>query len=245
MISTELRGEVGIMRLNRPERRNALVPEQMDALANQLTRLATGCRALVLTGTGSTFCPGADLKWLATLHDPSLGVAELVAVYHRAISMLLDTPVPVVAAVNGAVAGGGLGLALASDFRVAAESATFTAAYFRLGLTPDGGATAFLTRMIGPARTLELLLTNRRVEAPEALSLGLVNEVVADADLLDRAVEAASSFLRVPGYTLLETRRLLDLTGIRNQLQLESVAIRTAARGAHFREALRDFLGRA
>jgi 2-(1,2-epoxy-1,2-dihydrophenyl)acetyl-CoA isomerase len=242
VISTETRGEVGVVRLDRPERRNALVPEQMQALVAELRRAGGCCRAVVLTGAGPTFCPGADLKWLASFHDPALGVAELVAVHHQAISTLLEMPVPVIAAINGAVAGGGLGLALATDYRLAARSASFTAAYFRLGLTLDGGSSAFLARTIGVPRTLELLLTNRRVAAAEAFELGLVNQVVDDAELLDRATAFAAGLLRVPAYTMLTTRRLLDLAGIRNQLQLESVAIRTAAKLPHFRRALQEFL---
>jgi 2-(1,2-epoxy-1,2-dihydrophenyl)acetyl-CoA isomerase len=196
----------------------------------------------VLTGTGRAFCSGADLKWLAAQHDPALGVAELVAVHHSAILTLLELRVPVIAAINGAVAGGGLGLALATDYRIAGEGATFTAAYFRLGLTPDGGSSAFLERTIGAARALELLLTNRTLNAREALEWHLINDVVADGVLLERAVDFARSLPPVTGYTLLQTRRLLDMAGIRHQLQLESVAIRTAARGEVFRAALRAFV---
>jgi 2-(1,2-epoxy-1,2-dihydrophenyl)acetyl-CoA isomerase len=146
-------------------------------------------------------------------------------------------------AINGPVAGGGLGLALAADYRLAAERATFTAAYFRLGLTPDGGATALLPQMVGRARTLELLLTNRSLSAAEALEWRLVHEVVADDDgLVARAVAFAEGLQPVPGYALRQTRSLLDSVNIRNQLQLESVAIRTAARGEFFRAALRAFV---
>ena len=102
-------------------------------------------------------------------------------------------PVPVIAALNGPAAGGGLGLALATDYCLAAESASFTAAYFRLGLTPDGGASTFLERSIGLMRTRELLLTNRRLGAREAYDWGLVNAVVADEELLDQAVAFAEN----------------------------------------------------
>jgi 2-(1,2-epoxy-1,2-dihydrophenyl)acetyl-CoA isomerase len=197
---------------------------------------------VVLTATGRAFCAGADLKWLASCHDPALAVAELVAAHHAAIGLLLDMPAPVIAAINGIVAGGGLGLALAADYRIACHSATFTAAYFRLGLTPDGGASAFLERTIGTTRAMELLLTNRTLSAGEALSWGMVNEVVPDDELLARALAFARWLPRVPSYTLLQTRRLLDMAYIRNQLQLESVAIRTAARGEHFRRALAEFV---
>ena len=240
MIATESRDGVAIVRLARREHANALVPELLDALVAELQRLADGREPVVLAADGATFCPGADLRWLAACPDPVVGVADLVAVHHIAIRTLLQMPVPVVAAIDGAVAGGGLGLALAADYRVAGPRASFTAAYFRLGLPPDGGASVFLPRTIGVARTLELLLTNRRLDSAAALDAGLVNEVVT-GDAIERAVEAARAFLPVPGYTLLQTRRLLDAAGIAHQLQLEAVAIRTAARHPGFKTALAAF----
>jgi 2-(1,2-epoxy-1,2-dihydrophenyl)acetyl-CoA isomerase len=214
----------------------------LENLIEHLQQAGGKGRPVVLTATGSTFCPGADLKWLGTYRDPALGVADLVAVHHLAIMTLLEMPVPVIAAINGAVAGGGLGLALAADYRIAAQRATFTTAYFRLGLTPDGGSSAFLERTIGAARTLELLLTNRRLGATEAQAWGLVAEVVDDEQLLDRAIAFAVSLAPAPSYTLRLSRRLLDTINMRDQLQLEAVAIRTAARGEAFRTALKAFL---
>jgi 2-(1,2-epoxy-1,2-dihydrophenyl)acetyl-CoA isomerase len=237
-----MRDGVTVVRLARPERRNALVPELLDELVERLHQLGQDGRPVVLTGSGTSFCPGADLKWLGTRDKPDQGVAELVAMHHAAILALLELRVPSIAAINGMVAGGGLGLALAPDYRLAAEGATFTAAYFRLGLTPDGGSSVFLERTIGAMRAMELLLTNRTLSAHEALEWGLVNEVVADHALLDRAVQFASGLRPVPGYTLLQTRKLFDVPGIRYQLQLESLAIRTAARGEEFRLALQAFL---
>jgi 2-(1,2-epoxy-1,2-dihydrophenyl)acetyl-CoA isomerase len=243
VIATEVHDGISVVRLERPERRNALVPELADALVEHLRQAGASGRPVVLTASGASFCPGADLKWLASNYDPALGVAELVAVHHLAIVTLLEMPVPTIAAINGAVAGGGLGLALAADYRIAAPSASFTAAYFRLGLTPDGGSSAFLERMIGGSRTLELLLTNRRLSASDAHAWGLVNEVVdRDDQLLERALAFARSLAPVPAYGLLATRRLLDTMNIRNQLQLESVAIRTAARGTWFHDALKAFI---
>jgi 2-(1,2-epoxy-1,2-dihydrophenyl)acetyl-CoA isomerase len=245
VIANEVRDGITVLRLDRPAQRNALIPELLHALVEQLKSVAASTtRPVILSAAGPAFCVGADLNWLASLHDPALGVAELVAVHHLAISTLVDMPVPVIAAVNGAVAGGGLGLALAADYCIAAERATFTTAYFRLGLTPDGGASTFLERAIGPARTRELLLTNRSLGAREACAWGLVNEVVDGDALLDRAVGFGASLAPVPSYALLEARRLLDAVNLRNQLQLESVAIRTAARGEFFRAALRDFRDR-
>ncbi len=241
MISTTVHDGIVVVALDRPDRHNALVPELASALVEELRVASASRRPVVLTGAGATFCPGADLKWLGACDDPAQAVAELVAVHHLAVTSLLEMPVPVIAAINGSVAGGGLGLALAADYRIAARRASFTAAYFRLGLTPDGGSTALLQLTIGRPKTLEMLLTNRRVTADEALAWTLVNEVVADEELIERAVAFARALDPVPAYALRETRRLLDTVNIRNQLQLESVAIRTTARGEFFREALRKF----
>jgi 2-(1,2-epoxy-1,2-dihydrophenyl)acetyl-CoA isomerase len=241
VIVSESRDGIPIVRLDRPAQRNAMIPPMLEALVVELGRAATRQKPVILTGTGHAFCAGADLKWVGTFADPSLAVAELVAVHHLVITTIVDLRVPVIAAVNGSVAGGGIGLALAPDYCIAAESASFTTAYFRLGLTPDGGASAFLERTIGPARTRELLLTNRRLMAREALEWGMINAVVPDDRLLDEAVAFATTLAPVPGYALLATRRLLDASYLRNQLQLESVAIRTAAKGDFFKQAVAAF----
>jgi enoyl-CoA hydratase/carnithine racemase len=241
VISTEIRAGIPVVRLDCPERANALVPQLVDSLLDHLQRAAAHDRPIILTAVGPTFCPGADLKWMSSYHDPALAVAELVAIFHLAITAITELPVPVIAAINGAVAGGGLGLATAADVRIAAEHASFTAAYFRLGLTPDGGSTVLLQQLIGRSRVLELLLTNRRLPAAEALEWGLVNEVVPDPELLDHAVAFAQNLDPVAPLALRQTRALLDTVNLRNQLQRESVAIRTAARGPWLRQALQAF----
>jgi 2-(1,2-epoxy-1,2-dihydrophenyl)acetyl-CoA isomerase len=242
VITTDTRDGIPLVIIDRPERRNTLVPQLAEALVATLRAAAAARRPVVLTAAGTAFCLGADLKWMGACPDPAHCVAELVAMHHLAITTLLEMPVPVIVAINGAVAGGGLGLALAADYRIAAQRATFTTAYFRLGLTPDGGSSAFLQGLIGRARTLELLLTNRSLTASEALEWGLVNQVAADDEVVVQAVAFAQSLDTVQGWTLLQTRGLLDTMNIRNQLQLESVAIRTAARGDVFRDALKAFL---
>jgi 2-(1,2-epoxy-1,2-dihydrophenyl)acetyl-CoA isomerase len=241
VIESAFRDGITVLRLDRPAQRNALIPPMLQSLVEHLQLAASSSRAVILTGSGAAFCAGADLKWLASLRDPAMGVADLVAVHHLAIMTIVEMPVPVIAAVNGAVAGGGLGLALAPDYCIAARRASFTTAYFRLGLTPDGGSSTFLQRAIGPARTRELLLTNRRLTASEAYDWRLINEVVDDDQVVERALSFAANLAFVPGYALLQARRLLDADNLRNQLQLESVAIRTAARGEFFRNALREF----
>jgi 2-(1,2-epoxy-1,2-dihydrophenyl)acetyl-CoA isomerase len=241
VIATETDAGIPIVRLNRPAERNTLIPAMLYALIDGLHQASKAGKPIVLTGSGASFCAGADLHWLASFDDPASGAAELVNIHHRAITTLVDLPVPVIAAVNGSTAGGGLGLALAADYILAAANATFTAAYFRLGLTPDGGATTFLQRAIGPARTRELLLTNRRLSAAEALAWGLINEVVASDQLLERALLFASSLAPVPPETLIQTRRLLDGGALQHQLQLEADAIRDAARSDFFKNAIARF----
>lgn len=250
VIAAETQGDVRILTLDRPERRNAMVPELMAALADRVRRCAreAGPRGLVLTGSGSAFCVGADLKWLAAQSEPGEAVGTLVAAHHAAVRALLEAPLPVVAALNGPAAGGGLSLALAADYRIATPTASFTAAYFRLGLPPDGGSSAFLVRSIGAARAMELLLTNRTLSADEALAWGLVSEVVPADALLERAAQAASGFSAVPAETLLRTRRLLETAlsqPIEAQLDAEKAAMRAAAASPSFRESLDAFVRRS
>jgi 2-(1,2-epoxy-1,2-dihydrophenyl)acetyl-CoA isomerase len=239
VITTDSRDAVTIVRLER----NTLVPALFEGLTKALTELAnsTTLKPLVLTGSGTSFCLGADLNWLASCADPAQGVTELVNLHNRAVLTIVEMPVPVIAAINGRTAGGGLSLALAVDYALAADTATFTAAYFRLGLTPDGGTALLLRRAIGLARTRELLLTNQRLSAADALAWGMLNEVVEPERLLDRALAFAANLAHVPAETLRQTRRLLDGGVLRHQLERESEAIITAARGDFFKQALATF----
>jgi 2-(1,2-epoxy-1,2-dihydrophenyl)acetyl-CoA isomerase len=254
---TRLDGDVELITLNRPERRNAMVPEMMAALTEALGRFrpssesASGGSALphavVLSGAGSAFCVGADLKWITSQPEPGEALKVLLAGHHATVRALRTVPVPVVAAVNGPAAGGGISLALGVDYRVASENASFTAAYFRIGLVPDGGNTVFFQRFAGAARTLEWLLTNRTVSAREALEWGLVNEVVPADQLLERAREVAASFVSVPPASLLDTRRLLDSAHSQSfdaQLDAEEAAMSAAASRPEFKAALDAFFQR-
>jgi 2-(1,2-epoxy-1,2-dihydrophenyl)acetyl-CoA isomerase len=247
MIATQTRNGVAVITLNRPERRNAMVPEMVAELGQQVRAVgrAEATQAIVLTGAGPAFCVGADLKWLAGCADPAEAVATLVAAHHAVIRALREAPVPIVAAVNGVAAGGGMSLALAADYRVAALGASFVAAYSRLGLPPDGGTSAFLVRAVGVARAMELLLSNRPLAAGEARAWGLVGEVVPSGALLDRACTVAAAVAHVRGETLLTIRRLLDTATaqpLEAQLDLEEEAMRAAAASGTFKEALLRFL---
>ena len=247
MIATQARNGVAVITLNRPERHNAMVPQMVAELGEQVRAVggAAATKGVVLTGAGPSFCVGADLRWLAGCADPGEAVATLVATHHAVIRALREAPVPIVAAVNGVAAGGGLSLALAADYRVAALGASFVTAYSRLGLTPDGGTSAFLARAVGAARAMELLLSNRPLAAGEARAWGLVAEVVPSGALLDRACAVAAAVAHVRGETLLAIRRLLDTATsqpLDAQLDLEEKAMRASAASGAFKEALRRFL---
>jgi 2-(1,2-epoxy-1,2-dihydrophenyl)acetyl-CoA isomerase len=243
LVSTPAEGVLEV-RLNRPERRNGLVPEMMEGLAEAFQQPAA---AYLLTAERPAFCVGADLKWVGEQSDPGEAIGRLVGAFHEVIRAMRAAPGPIVAAINGAAAGGGWSLALAADYRIASEEASFTAAYFRLGLTPDGGSTIFLGRALGAARTMDLLLTNRRVSAAEARDLGVVNLVVGPEWLAHRSLETAKELSSLSGEAVLAGRRLLDAassTDFEGQLDAEEQAMRTAARDPRFEQALRAFLSR-
>lgn len=189
-----------VLTLDRPERLNALSPDLLAELHQTFDRLALdpSCRVIVLTGSGRGFCAGLDLT-AYDLGAQNTGEQEspqerLWLQKHIAalVPKMRQLPQPVIAAVNGPAAGGGLALALASDVRIAGASARFNVAFVRIGLSGcDIGVSWMLPRLIGASRAFELLLTGRIIDAPEADHIGLVTRVVPDDELLESALETA------------------------------------------------------
>jgi enoyl-CoA hydratase/carnithine racemase len=182
-LRVERRDSVALLTLDLPERRNAMTAELTAAWVAAVAALRgdRDVRAVVVTGEGSAFCAGGDLSWIG--ESPDLSVSALrdrmLPFYQQWLSVrTLD--VPVLAAVNGAAVGAGLGLALACDLRYAAPGATFSAPFARLGMHPGMAATYLLPEVVGIARARELLLTGRRVDAQEAYAIGLVSGVADD-----------------------------------------------------------------
>src|SRR5258708_10381359 len=188
-----------VLTLNRPERLNAMNYDLVRGLYDALDELENdrSCRVIVLTGAGRGFCAGFDRSQGASPPTTAgLGRAQAGMTVQKLIAGLVpkmrSVPQPVIAAVNGAAPGGGLALALASDVRVAAESARFNVAFIRVGLSAcDIGVSWMLPRMIGASRAFELLLTGRFIDAAEADRVGLVTRVVPDGHVLDSALETA------------------------------------------------------
>jgi enoyl-CoA hydratase/carnithine racemase len=196
LVETTLEGGVALLRLNRPEARNALSPEMMERIAAELERLDPDpeARCVVIAGSEKAFAAGADIKAMS-----ERSFAE--ALRHSAASFwrrLAAIRTPLVAAVSGYALGGGCELALACDMIVAAESAQFGQPEINLGIIPGGGGTQRLARVIGKQRAMEYVLTGERFDAETAQRLGLVNKVAGDGEWLDEAMALARAVAAQP-----------------------------------------------
>jgi len=211
----EVDGSVATVRLNNPSRLNALSPTMTPELMQALEQLAgaSAVRAIVLTGDGRGFSAGADLSALQEPYmrgeRPQLSLF-LKEGYNKLIPLLAETPKPVVAAINGVVAGAGVSLALACDFRVASQEASFSMAFVRIGLIPDAGSCHLLPRTVGMARALELALLSEKVDAARALELGLVNRVVPADRLMEEAHALAGKLAELPTAAIGLTKRMFN-----------------------------------
>lgn len=203
-------GAVGILTLNEPDSLNAMTPDLLDALAKAVAEMTAddGIRALVLTGEGRGFCSGQNLKASEALgEDIAAGVMRF---YWPTFKALRECRVPVVVAVNGVAAGGGFSLAMAGDMIVAARSANFIQVFSRIGLVPDLGSTWLLPRLVGRQRALELMLLNEPLSAERAHEIGLVRQVVDDANLMEEALKLAQRLAVGPTRALVATRALIE-----------------------------------
>lgn len=237
--------------LDRPERFNAL----NAVMARELCDVANRCssdkaiRAAVLTGSGEqAFCAGGDVSVFAErLDDLDLLVKEMTTYLHAAISRFARMPAPLIAAVNGVAAGAGLSLTACCDLALAGESATFTSAYTRIGLTPDGSSTHFLPRLVGARRAMELYLTNRVLSSAEARDWGLVNRVVPDVDLAAEAASLAGQLAEGPTAAFGGVKTLLQSAAsesLETQMERETRAIASAALSSDGREGITAFVAK-
>jgi len=188
--------------LNRPDKLNAMTPLLLSELkeAFQQADADPTVRVVILTGAGRGFCAGADLAAASELMMKGGFSYEenLNATYNPLILTMQRLQKPIIAAVNGVAAGAGMSLALACDIRIAAESASFLQAFVKIGLIPDSGSTWMLPRLIGMTKALELMLTGQKVTAAEALTLGMINQVVLDAALVSTVQNMAQQFAAAP-----------------------------------------------
>ena len=245
----ERRDGVATVTLNRPEGANALdMAMGRDLLAVALEIEADAdVRAVVVTGAGKHFCFGGDLRGMAEQGAAVGGyLNELTTNIHAAISGFTRLKAPVIAAVNGTAAGGGVGLVCMTDLAIAGRSSRFSLAYTGVGLAPDCSTSFLLPRIVGRRRAMELFLTNRTLSAEEALAWGLVNQVVEDAEVLSQAQALAARFAAGPTESYAAVKRLIDASdpGLESQMALEGRTIAAQALHPHGQEGVAAFLGK-
>jgi 2-(1,2-epoxy-1,2-dihydrophenyl)acetyl-CoA isomerase len=239
-------GAVLTITLNRPDVYNAFNRPLHDALAAALREAGDPeVRAVVITGAGRGFCSGQDLKEFQEIPADGGIRARLEETYHPNIRAIRALEKPVLAAVNGACAGAGLSLAAACDVRVASGAASFVPGFIGIGLVPDSGGTWFLHRLLGFARVFEWMVSNRRLDADEALAWGLVSEVVP-ADVFEaRVAELAQWYAGLPTRGVAMTKQLFDHAygaSLDEQLELEAELQQAATSTEDFAEGVQAFL---
>lgn len=234
---------VAIVRLNRPEVKNALNLAVRQQLAEIFTELGerSEVRCIVLTGGDEVFAAGADIRDMV-----ERGAVEMMLRNtHRLWQAIAACPKPVVAAVNGYAWGGGCELAMHADIIVAGEGASFCQPEIKVGIMPGAGGTQRLTRAVGKFQAMKMVLTGQPVPAREALAMGLVSEVVADADTVAAAVKMARQIARMPPLAVTQIKEVL-LAGqdasLEAALMLERKAFQLLFDSADQKEGMRAFL---
>lgn len=246
----EKSGAIARITLNRPKAANGFDEPMMRELA----ALAARCdadrtiKAVILTGSGRFFSAGGDLKGMGDAGDArGAYVKRLADNLHRATTSFARMDAPLIVAVNGVAAGGGFSLAIAGDLVIAARSASFTMAYTRAGLSPDGSSSYFLPRLVGLRRAQELMFTNRTLSAPEALDWGLVTEVVEDDALTARAEALAAAFVAGSRGANANVKKLLNATygqSLETQMEMEGRLVSACADSAEGREGIDAFIAK-
>lgn len=211
-IKVKIISGLAVITLARAKAFNSFDLEMIGNLAEHLVRMAPdpGVMGIAITGEGKAFCAGGDLRWLSEYDgDPDAAFHELAACYHQAILEIKRMGKPVAAAINGLAAGGGFSLALACDFRVMEESAVLKQGYTSNGLSIDGGGTYSLPRLVGSARALEIAAFDQLISAEQALSWGLVTEVVSDGKSLDRTLALLEDLRKMPLSSFAASKKLI------------------------------------
>ena len=248
-----LDGGVLTITLNRPEARNAMSDEMNQALARQLAsaELDPAVKCVVLTGAGKGFCAGGDVKGMNTRNEGGGGGSIDAAIHRQRVNQratagkLFKMPKPTLAALPGAAAGAGLGLALACDLRIMASSAILTTAFAKVGFSGDYGGTYFLTQLVGSAKAREMYYLSDRVSADEALRLGLTNWVVEPDQLQAKAAEIGARLAAGPtvAYRYMKENLNRALAGdVDDCLDLEATHHVHTGQTADHREAAKAFV---
>ena len=248
-VLTELAEGVQTITLNQPDKLNALSTAMLKELGDVVRSAERddAARALVLTGAGRAFSSGADIDEFTVdgaMFDPG---EHLRTIFNPLVSRLHTLQKPVLAAINGVVAGAGLSLALACDLRFAAESARLVVAFVKIGLVPDAGLLYFMPRLIGPAKTLELAWTGDPIGAAEAVELGMLNRVLPDDKVLSETQALAARLAGGPRTAVALIKRAVNQAHelpLERVLELEANYQTICARDPNFAEGVAAFLGK-
>ena len=248
---SESDGPVHRLTLNVPARRNALTPGITRELAREIEQVeeAGEARVILLSGAGGHFSAGLDLHWLRSLGEgPRISdLQHGLADFQSAVLAIVRCPIPVIAVVQGTAAGFGFDLTLACDMRLAGSSATFTSAFARIGLVPDGGSTFTLPRLVGVGRAMRILMSGETVDAQAALSIGLVEEVIDDSELESGVRRVVNGLLESSGTSLRTIKRLSrapEVGALEQAMSGEGAAQLQALQSAEFQMRLEAFVAR-
>ena len=201
-------GPIRVVRMNRPDKKNALTADMYDAMASALTgtKLSAAIQCVLITGTPGAFCAGNDLEDFRQAADSGEGLGEPAL---RFLHALAACEKPLIAAVNGLAIGVGTTMLLHCDYVVASREARFATPFVNLGLVPEAASTLLAPRLMGPRRAFALLVMGEPLDAQGALTAGLINAIADSADVDQRAQEAAQKIARLPPEAVLASRRLM------------------------------------
>ncbi len=245
----EVKDGIATITINRPDSFNALNTQMAEDLNNVIIdcEIDDAVRAVVITGQGKVFCSGGDVK---SMHESLEGDTQrffkhLVLPFHAFVSGVARLEKPVLGAINGVAAGAGFSMVMCCDMAIASDQARFTVAYTRIGVVPDGGSTYFLSRLLGARRALELIYTNRFLNAEEALQLGIVSRVVPEAEFPAAVAALARELADGPTVALGKAKRLVYMgleESLETQLETERALISSITKTEDAIEGVKAFV---
>lgn len=247
LIKAEVLDHCQVLTINRPESLNSLNKETVEQLLGCLEQVRSNhqIRTVIITGAGRGFCAGQDLSEVVLDSTVASQVESIVLNRcNKIIESICSLPVPVIAAVNGTAAGAGANLALACDFVIAAETASFIQAFVKIGLIPDTGGSFFLPRLVGLANAKRLALLGEKISAEQALAIGLIYKMEQPERVLGSCLQLADELSRLPRQALALTKQALNCSldsTLQNQLATEATLQRQAASTADFIEGVEAF----
>lgn len=248
-VTYHLSESIATITMNRPDALNALSMQLTEDLHTAFQRVTVDkARAVIFTGNGRAFCAGGDLREMQAMWEKEGRIEAFLedplAALHNVIRVMRETPVPIIAAVNGVCTGAGVNFALASDIVIAADDASFREAFVRIGLSPDCGGTFFLPRAVGDKIAAEMFMTGDAIDANRAVHIGMINRVVPAASLMDEAAALAKKLAAGPTGAIGRIKKMLDASSTNDlkwQLELEQECQIESGKSDDFKEGVAAF----